>query len=60
MAKVGRPRKVKSEKVVYQLIAVHSKDYQTFIDKVDKSGMKKVEVFHDMVNKYRPKTKEDS
>ena len=58
MAKVGRPRKKKNEKVEYQLIAVHSKDYQTFLEKVEVSSLKKVQVFHQMVNTYTPKPKE--
>ena len=54
MAKVGRPRKAKNQKVEYQLIAVHTPDYQKFISKADEAGMKKVEAFHDMVKKYKP------
>ena len=54
MAKVGRPRKAKNQKVEYQLIAVHAADYQAFISKADEADMKKVEAFHDMVKRYKP------
>jgi hypothetical protein len=57
MAKVGRPRKAKNQKVEYQLIAVHTPDYKEFIEKADNAGMKKVEAFHDMVQKYQPQKK---
>lgn len=50
--KVGRPRKDKADKAKYQHIAVHESDYLIFIDKVEKSGLKKVEVFHKMVKDY--------
>lgn len=53
--KVGRPRKDKSEKAKYQHIAVHEKDYLAFLEKVEESGLKKVETFHDMVKQYKPK-----
>ena len=58
MAKVGRPRKKKNEKVEYQLIAEHCKDYQTVLEKVEESSIKKVQVFHHMINTYTPKPKE--
>ena len=54
-AKVGRPRKDKAEKAKYQHIAVHEKDYLAFLEKVELSGLKKVETFHDMVKQYKPK-----
>lgn len=55
MTRVGRPRKAEGEKVEYQLIAVHTKDYKTFVKKADESDLKKVEAFHQMVNTYKPK-----
>lgn len=54
--KVGRPRKDASEKIKYQLIAIHQKDYEVFIDKVENSGLKKVEAFHYMVKQFNPAT----
>ena len=57
MARVGRPRKAKNQKVEYQLIAVHTPDYQIFIDKADNAALKKVEACKDMVNRYNPKPK---
>lgn len=52
MGKVGRPKKEKNQKVEYQLIAVHANDYETFIAKADKAGIKKVTAFHQMVTEY--------
>ena len=54
MAKVGRPRKAQNQKVEYQLIAVHTSDYKTFIAKADEAGLKKVEAFHKIVSQYQP------
>lgn len=54
MAKVGRPRKAQNQKVEYQLIAVHTPDYQAFIEKAEQAGLKKVEAFHSMVENYKP------
>lgn len=51
-SRVGRPRKDKSEKVEYQHIAVHTADYQRFLNKSEEVDLKKVELFHDMVEKY--------
>lgn len=58
MAGVGRPRKDKSEKVEYQHIAVHTRDYLIFLDKSEEAKLKKVEAFHDMVKNYNPKKKQ--
>lgn len=55
MARVGRPRKAKNQKIEYQLIAVHTPDYLKFIEKADAAGKKKVEAFREMVNDYHPK-----
>lgn len=52
MPKVGRPRKSKSEKIEYQLIAVHAKDYRKFINKAESANVKKVRAFHEMVENY--------
>lgn len=52
MARVGRPRKEKSQKVEYQLIAVHIPDYQAFIEISEDLGMKKVEAFKAMVQHF--------
>lgn len=57
MARVGRPRKKNSEKIEYQLIAVHVQDYRKFIEKANSTGLKKVHAFHDMVKKYEPVAK---
>lgn len=53
-SKVGRPRKNKSDKAEYQHIAIHATDYINFLYKVEESGKKKVEVFHDMLEQYDP------
>lgn len=53
-----KERKKKSKKnylAKYQHIAVHEKDYLAFLEKVEESGLKKVETFHDMVKQYKPK-----
>ena len=52
VSRVGRPRKDKSEKVEYQHIAVHASDYQKFLEKSDNTGLKKVELFHFMVEQF--------
>ena len=56
--KVGRPRKNTAEKAKYQHIAVHETDYIAFLEKVEQSGLKKVETFHEMVKQFNP-TKTD-
>jgi len=57
-SKVGRPRKNKSDKAEYQHIAIHATDYIDFLYKVEESGKKKVEVFHDMLEQYDPYKKD--